>query len=113
MDGRVRRRSGTDVERWTNKHKSAETSHLYVKLINLYKKNPYSAEERHYEKYLFGGVGGGQVFLHLLLHRLTDVVVCRILKVGLYLVKMDGKTRKSFLFLFTRRSKLLVIILLI
>lgn len=38
------------------------------------------------EEYLLSGVGGGQVFFHLLLHGLTDVVVSRILKVGLHLV---------------------------
>lgn len=37
------------------------------------------------DRYLFGGTGGGQVFFYLLPPRLTDVVVCRILKVGLYL----------------------------
>lgn len=41
--------------------------------------------DRQTDKYLFGGVGGGQVLFHLLLLRLADVVVCRILKVGLYL----------------------------
>lgn len=36
-------------------------------------------------RYLFGSVGSRQVFFHLLLQRLTKVVVCGILKVGLYL----------------------------
>lgn len=44
-----------------------------------------AAEHRRLEWYLFGSVGGRQVFFHLLLHRLADVVVCRILQVRLYL----------------------------
>lgn len=44
-----------------------------------------------FEQYLFGGVGGGQVFLDLLLHGLTDVVISRILKVRLNLMVKDEK----------------------
>lgn len=47
--------------------------------------------------YLFGGIGGGEVFFHLLLHRLADVVVCRILKVGLNLLGKDREMMGSFL----------------
>lgn len=43
------------------------------------------AEHRRLQWYLLGGVGGRQVLFHLLLHRLADVVVCRILQVCLYL----------------------------
>lgn len=48
------------------------------------------------EEYLFGGIGGGQVFLHLLLHGLTDVVVGRILKVGLNLTGKDRMLEGSY-----------------
>lgn len=49
------------------------------------KKGGVNAEESHLEWYLFGGMSGGQVFFHLLFHGLSDVVVCRILEVCLYL----------------------------
>ena len=44
-----------------------------------------SAQERHLETYLFGGIGGGEVFFHLLPPRLTDVVIRRVLQMGLNL----------------------------
>lgn len=51
--------------------------------------------------YLLGGVGGGQVFFHLLLHGLTDVVVSGILKVGLHLI-VNKRLKIHVLFLFIK-----------
>lgn len=46
--------------------------------------------------YLLGGVGGGQIFFHLLLHGLTDVVVGGIFKVSLHLLVHKQKNVRSF-----------------